>query len=136
MAARTAMAFRAVRPIYCLTQTAAQTATARPLHPYRRRRPTPGLLGFRMPTGIVHMNRPLTPYRDSAGSAAIYRIWAGAIVPALFLFAEVLAIKNGLDVRWMWLRLSRGGLRRLLRRYCPRWAYVRTLECASRKVWL
>jgi hypothetical protein len=30
-------------------------------------------------------------------------------VPAFFLFAEVLAIKNGLDVRWIVMRLNRGG---------------------------
>jgi hypothetical protein len=39
------------------------------------------------------------------GLTTIYRIWAGAIGSALFLFAEVLAIKNGLDVRWIVMRL-------------------------------
>ncbi len=43
------------------------------------------------------------------GLTTIYRIWAVAIGSALFLFAEVLAIKNGLDVRWIVMRLNRGG---------------------------
>ena len=64
MAATTAMASRAARPMYCSTRTAAQTATARPFHPYRRRRTIHGMSACRMPTGIVHRNQPITTYRS------------------------------------------------------------------------